>query len=167
VRRAEEFGLLGRVLDDASAAGVVVGGPTGVGKTRLVAEALRDRDEATHQVIHLTYENGLSGDSPTGDRRLIVCVDDGHLFDDESAAEVVRRVRSGRAFLLTVRCCSRSVPRSLSKLWTDELARGLVLERIEIAQGLPTNTTGKFLKRVLQDRLATRLPAQPAELYDL
>ncbi|MFE6282265.1 LuxR C-terminal-related transcriptional regulator [Streptomyces sp. NPDC057877] len=121
--------------------GIVITGPAGCGKTRLVTEAVRGTDWAraagtpeTRQIpyaafAHLLPERAtlhravqlLSG------RRLLV-VDDAHLLDDASAALVHQLAVQGRTRLLIVATDGDPVPGAISRLWTGELLPRLALE---------------------------------------
>ncbi|MFJ9102161.1 LuxR C-terminal-related transcriptional regulator [Streptomyces sp. NPDC102405] len=121
--------------------GIVVTGPAGRGKTRLVTEAVRGTDCARvagtpetrglpfaafahlvpetaslHRAVHL-----LSG------VRLLL-VDDAHLLDDASAALVHQLAVHGRTRLLVVATEGARAPGAISRLWTGELLPRLALE---------------------------------------
>lgn len=138
--------------------GIVVTGPAGRGKTRLVTEAVRGTDCARvagtpetrglpfaafahlvpetaslHRAVHL-----LSG------VRLLV-VDDAHLLDDASAALVHQLAVHGRTRLLVVATDGARAPGAISRLWTGELLPRLALEplpREETAQLLAAGVGG-------------------------
>ncbi|WP_256122788.1 LuxR C-terminal-related transcriptional regulator [Streptomyces sp. LUP47B] len=138
--------------------GIVVTGPAGRGKTRLVTEAVRGTDCARvagtpetrglpfaafahlvpetaslHRAVHL-----LSG------IRLLL-VDDAHLLDDASAALVHQLAVHGRTRLLVVATEGARAPGAISRLWTGELLPRLALEplpREETAQLLAAGVGG-------------------------
>jgi DNA-binding CsgD family transcriptional regulator len=138
--------------------GIVVTGPAGRGKTRLVTEAVRGSDCARvagtpetrglpfaafahlvpetaslHRAVHL-----LSG------VRLLL-VDDAHLLDDASAALVHQLAVHGRTRLLVVATEGARAPGAISRLWTGELLPRLALEplpREETAQLLAAGVGG-------------------------
>ncbi|MFL5994122.1 MAG: LuxR C-terminal-related transcriptional regulator [Streptomyces sp.] len=138
--------------------GIVVTGPAGRGKTRLVTEAVRGTDCARvagtpetrglpfaafahlvpetaslHRAVHL-----LSG------VRLLL-VDDAHLLDDASAALVHQLAVHGRTRLLVVATEGARAPGAISRLWTGELLPRLALEplpREETAQLLASGAGG-------------------------
>ncbi|MEV7735888.1 ATP-binding protein, partial [Streptomyces sp. NPDC088921] len=138
--------------------GIVVTGPAGRGKTRLVTEAVRGTDCARvagtpetrglpfaafahlvpetaslHRAVHL-----LSG------VRLLL-VDDAHLLDDASAALVHQLAVHGRTRLLVVATEGARAPGAISRLWTGELLPRLALEplpREETAQLLAAGVGG-------------------------
>lgn len=138
--------------------GIVVTGPAGRGKTRLVTEAVRGTDCARvtgtpetrtlpfapfahllpetvslHQAVQL-----LSG------VRLLF-VDDAHLLDDASAALVHQLAVHGRTRLLVVATEGAQAPGAVSRLWTGEVLPRLTLEplpRLETAQLLAAGVGG-------------------------
>ncbi|MFF7546496.1 LuxR C-terminal-related transcriptional regulator [Streptomyces canus] len=138
--------------------GIVVTGPAGRGKTRLVTEAVRGTDCARvagtpetrglpfAAFAHLVPENAslhravqlLSG------ARLLL-VDDAHLLDDASAALVHQLAVHGRTRLLVVATDGTRAPGAISRLWTGELLPRLTLEplpREETAQLLAAGVGG-------------------------
>jgi DNA-binding CsgD family transcriptional regulator len=149
--RADELELVRRSLA-AGRSGLVVTGPAGAGKTRLVAEAVRGTDcvraagtpetrdipfaafahllpepVTLHRAVHL-----LSG------ARLLL-VDDAHLLDDASAALVHQLAVHGRTRLLVVATDGAPVPSAVSRLWSGELLPRLALEP------LPREETAELL----------------------
>lgn len=138
--------------------GIVVTGPAGRGKTRLVTEAVRGTDCARvtgtpetrglpfaafahlvpetaslHRAVHL-----LSG------VRLLL-VDDAHLLDDASAALVHQLAVHGHTRLLVVATEGARAPGAISRLWAGELLPRLALEplpREETAQLLAAGVGG-------------------------
>ncbi|MDO0924709.1 LuxR C-terminal-related transcriptional regulator [Streptomyces sp. TG1A-8] len=143
------------LLRDSSAAGrpgIVVTGPAGRGKTRLIAEALRGTGctrvtgtpetrglpfaafahllpdtVSLHRAVHL-----LSG------VRLLV-VDDAHLLDEASAALVHQLAAHGRTRLVVAATDGAPAPGAVSRLWTGELLPRLALEP------LPREDTARLL----------------------
>jgi len=70
-----------------------------------------------------------------GGRRLVLCVDDGQLLDDGSAALVHQLVAAGEAFATTTVRRDDAVPDALRALWKDELCPRLELgelSRVEV-----------------------------------
>ncbi|MCF2130894.1 LuxR C-terminal-related transcriptional regulator [Strepomyces sp. STD 3.1] len=165
--RTDELELVRRSVA-AGRGGLVVTGPAGFGKTRLVTEALRGLDCARaagtpeardipfaafahllpegvtlHRAVHL-----LSG------VRLLL-VDDAHLLDSASAALVHQLAVHGRTRLLVVATEGAAVPGAVSRLWSGELLPRLVLEplpREETAE-LLTAEAGTGLEPLTADRL--------------
>ncbi|MEU6105119.1 LuxR family transcriptional regulator AbsR2 [Streptomyces flaveolus] len=165
--RADELELVRRSLA-AGRGGIVVTGPAGCGKTRLVTEAVRGTDCARaagtpetrgipfaafahllpeavtlHRAVHL-----LSG------VRLLL-VDDAHLLDDASAALVHQLAVHGRTRLLVVATEGAPVPGAVSRLWTGELLPRLTLEPLPRAEtaDLLTAGAGTPLEPLTVDRL--------------
>ncbi|MET7686729.1 LuxR C-terminal-related transcriptional regulator [Streptomyces sp. NPDC005483] len=138
--------------------GIVVTGPAGRGKTRLVTEAVRGTDHARavgtpatrglpfaafahllpetvslHRAVHLLSSVRL------------LLVDDAHLLDDASAALVHQLAVHGRTRLLVVATDGARTPGAISRLWTGELLPRLALEplpREETAQLLAAGAGG-------------------------
>ena len=131
---------------------VVLGGPAGVGKSRLAREIARRagpdvgivRATASAQEVPLgAFADVVPGAGPNGvppdlaDLREAVhalahgllVVDDAHLLDEVSATVVHQVVSSGRArVVLTVRT-GEAAPDAVTALWKDELAvEGLEIE---------------------------------------
>ncbi|WP_217145873.1 LuxR C-terminal-related transcriptional regulator [Streptomyces sp. AC627_RSS907] len=165
--RADELELVRRSLA-AGRNGVVVTGPAGCGKSRLVTEAVRGTEHSRaagtpatggipfaafahllpetvtlHRAVHL-----LSG------VRLLL-VDDAHLLDDASAALVHQLAVHGRTRLLVVATEGVPVPDAVSRLWSGELLPRLALEplpREETAELLAAGA-GVGLEPLTVDRL--------------
>ncbi|MFE9702600.1 LuxR C-terminal-related transcriptional regulator [Streptomyces sp. NPDC005930] len=165
--RSDELELVRRSVG-AGHGGLVVTGPAGAGKTRLVTEAVRGTDCARaagtpetrgtpfaafahllpeavtlHRAVHL-----LSG------VRLLL-VDDAHLLDDASAALVHQLAVHGRTRLLVVATDGAPVPGAVSRLWTGELLPRLALRPMphEDTARLLTDGTGTRLEPLTLDRL--------------
>ncbi|KUO16131.1 LuxR family transcriptional regulator AbsR2 [Streptomyces dysideae] len=155
--RDSELDLVRRSLA-AGRHGIVITGPAGCGKTRLVTEAARGTDCAkvagtpeTRQLpfaafAHLVPETvslHRAVQLLSGVRLLLV--DDAHLLDDASAALVHQLAVHGRTRLLVVATDGAPVPGAVSRLWTGELLPRLALEplpREETAQLLATGAAG-------------------------
>ncbi|MFE9643213.1 LuxR C-terminal-related transcriptional regulator [Streptomyces sp. NPDC006365] len=147
--REGELDLIRRSLA-AGRHGMVVTGPAGCGKTRLVTHAIRDTGCAkvtgtpqTGQLpfaafAHLLPENVSLHRAVQllADVRLLL-IDDAHLLDDASAALVHQLAVHGRTRLLVVVTDGEPVPGAISRLWTGELLPRLGLEplpREDLAQ---------------------------------
>ncbi|WP_033319259.1 helix-turn-helix transcriptional regulator [Streptomyces yerevanensis] len=121
--------------------GIVVTGPAGCGKTRLVTQAVRDTGCAkvtgtpqTRQLPFAAFAHLLPETASLhravqllADVRLLL-VDDAHLLDDASAALVHQLAVHGRTRLLVVVTDGEPVPGAVSRLWTGELLPRLGLE---------------------------------------
>ncbi|MEU6557548.1 LuxR C-terminal-related transcriptional regulator [Streptomyces sp. NPDC046915] len=166
--REDELDLVRRSLTGARH-GIVVTGPSGRGKTRLVTEAVRGTDCARvtgtpetrrldfaafahllpevvslHRAVRL-----LSG------VRLLV-VDDAHLLDDASAALVHQLAVHGRTRLVVIAADDGApVPAAVSRLWTGELLPRLALEPLprEETARLLTAGAGRALEPLTTGRL--------------
>ncbi|MCS0599683.1 LuxR C-terminal-related transcriptional regulator [Streptomyces sp. LP11] len=133
-------------------AGIVVTGPPGHGKTRLLAEAVRGTDHArvtgTPEARHLPFAAfaHLLPDTVSPHRavhllsgpRLLV-VDDAHLLDEASAALVHQLAVHGRTRLLVAAVDGVPAPGAVARLWTGEL-----LPRLTLAP-LPREHTARLL----------------------
>lgn len=155
--RDDELELVRRSVTSARH-GIVVTGPAGSGKTRLVTEAVRGSDCAkvagtpeTRRIpfaafAHLLPENvslHRAVQLLSGTRLLLV--DDAHLLDDASAGLVHQLAVHGRTRLLVVATDGAPVPGAISRLWTGELLPRLSLEplpREETAQLLAAGAGG-------------------------
>ncbi|UIX29086.1 LuxR family transcriptional regulator AbsR2 [Streptomyces sp. GQFP] len=147
--RDDELELLRRSLA-AERHGVVVTGPAGHGKTRLVTEVVRGADCAkvsgtpeTRDIPFAAFAHLLPEEVSlhravqllSGVRTLLV--DDAHLLDDSSAALVHQLAVHGRTRLLVVATDGAPAPGAVSRLWTGEVLPRLPLKplpREETAQ---------------------------------
>jgi DNA-binding CsgD family transcriptional regulator len=175
--RDAELRLVGAALAEGSGGGVVIAGPAGVGKTRLADEVSQlaaargcavEWVRATRSAASIPLgafapllpatelpegvellaraRHALAGRA--GGRRLVLCVDDGHLLDDASAALVHQLVAAGEAFAVVSVRRDEPGPDALRALWKDELAtllelaalpRGEVETLLEAALGAPVD----------------------------
>ncbi|KOV59597.1 hypothetical protein ADL01_35355 [Streptomyces sp. NRRL WC-3618] len=125
--------------------GVVVTGPSGHGKTRLVTEAVRGTDcvkvtgtPETRGIAFAAFAHVFPEPVSlhrafqllTGVRTLLV--DDAHLLDDSSAALVHQLAVHGRTRLLVVATDGAPAPGAVSRLWTGEVLPRLALEPLPI-----------------------------------
>ncbi|WP_210593065.1 LuxR family transcriptional regulator [Streptomyces sp. GESEQ-35] len=148
--------------------GIVVTGPAGCGKTRLVTEAVRGTDCAraagTPETKHIPFAAfaHLLPETVTlhkavqllGTVRTLL-VDDAHLLDDASAALVHQLAVQGRTRLLIVATDGVPVPGAVSRLWTGELLPRFALDplpREETAQ-LSAAGSGGRLEPLTANRL--------------
>ncbi|WP_046728190.1 helix-turn-helix transcriptional regulator [Streptomyces humi] len=132
--------------------GVVVTGPAGVGKTRLITEAVRGTDctrvtgtPETSALPFAAFAHLLPDrvSLPGAVRRLnevrLLVVDDAHLLDEASAALVHQLAVHGRTRLLVAAADPAPVRDAVSRLWTGELLTHVVLEP------LPYDETAQLL----------------------
>ncbi|MFE6623329.1 LuxR C-terminal-related transcriptional regulator [Streptomyces sp. NPDC057740] len=149
--RADELDLVRGSLA-AGRNGIVITGPAGCGKTRLVTEAVRGGDCArvvgtpeTRGIrfaafAHLVPEStSLHGAFQHLSGVRLLLVDDAQLLDDASAALVHQLAVHGRTRLLVVTTDGDPVPGAISRLWTGDLLPRLTLEP------LPREETGLLL----------------------
>lgn len=149
--RADELDLVRGSLT-AGGHGIVITGPEGRGKTRLVTEAVRGGDCArvvgtpeTRGIrfaafAHLVPESAsLHGAFQHLSGVRLLLVDDAHLLDDASAALVHQLAVQGRTRLLVVTTDGAPVPGAISRLWAGDLLPRLTLEP------LPREETGLLL----------------------
>ncbi|MYU66295.1 hypothetical protein GTY91_26935, partial [Streptomyces sp. SID69] len=149
--REDELELV-RAATGAGRRGIVVTGPAGRGKTRLITEAVRGTEHArvtgTPEARHLplaAFAHLLAGTGslPGAVRALsgvrLLVVDDAHLLDEDSAALVHQLAANGRTRLVVAACDEASVPGAVSRLWTGEL-----LPRLALAP-LPEEDTAALL----------------------
>ncbi|MFI1761032.1 LuxR C-terminal-related transcriptional regulator [Streptomyces sp. NPDC020800] len=149
--RADELELARRWLA-AGRPGIVVTGPAGWGKTRLLTEALRGTDcsrvTGTPETRGLPFAAfaHLLPDTVSLHRavqllsgvRLLV-VDDAHLLDEASAALVHQLAVQGRTRLAVAATDGVPAPGAVSRLWTGDLLPRLALEP------LPREDTAQLL----------------------
>ncbi|MFE0517715.1 LuxR C-terminal-related transcriptional regulator [Streptomyces sp. NPDC058954] len=138
--REDELELIRRSLT-AGHHGIVVTGPAGCGKTRLVTEAVRGGDRAraagTPETRHIPFAAfaHLLPESVSLHRAVqllsgvrLLLVDDAHLLDDASAALVHQLAVHGRTRLIVVAADGTPYPAAVARLWTGELLPRLALE---------------------------------------
>ncbi|MFE0252700.1 LuxR C-terminal-related transcriptional regulator [Streptomyces sp. NPDC059010] len=166
--REDELDLVRGALA-AGRHGIVITGPAGCGKTRLVTEAVRGTDCArvagtpeTRRIrfaafAHLVPETAsLHGAFQHLSGVRLLLVDDAHLLDDASAALVHQLAVQGRTRLLVVTTEGAPVPGAVARLWTGELLPRLTLEplpREETARLLAGGTGAAALDPLTVNRL--------------
>ncbi|MGW2959146.1 LuxR family transcriptional regulator AbsR2 [Streptomyces sp. NPDC001220] len=149
--REDELELVRRSLG-IGRQGVVVTGPAGGGKTRLITEAVRGTDcvrvtgtPQTSALPFAAFAHLLPGrlSLPAAIRHLLgvrlLVVDDAHLLDEASAALVHQLAVHGRTRLVVAAADPAPVPGAVSRLWTGELLTRLALEP------LPYDETAQLL----------------------
>ncbi|MEO3811532.1 LuxR C-terminal-related transcriptional regulator [Sphaerisporangium sp. B11E5] len=150
----------------AAGRGVVVFGAAGAGKSRLVAEAVRDlpgvdwarATEATAELPFGAFAHLLPASPPGGNPLRwaasaidspVLVVDDAHLLDPASAGLVHHLALHGTARLfVTVRAGTRP-PDAVVALWKDELLTRLELDPLTLAD------TERMLAEALPGRVET------------
>ncbi|MEU8612947.1 AAA family ATPase, partial [Actinoplanes sp. NPDC048791] len=151
VGRADELTRLTTVATGDTDRGLILSGSAGIGKSRLLHEAVAALPEE-HYAVHRASANiassglpfgGLAQILPTdppaglspagllrwavdglhadsGDRPMVLAIDDAHLLDPPSAALTHLLVREGATLLGTLRT-AEPVPSPISALWTEGL----------------------------------------------
>ncbi|HEX5621923.1 MAG TPA: ATP-binding protein, partial [Solirubrobacteraceae bacterium] len=157
--REAELRLVGEALAAGDTGGVVIAGPAGVGKTRLTTAAA-ELAAARGCAVEWVRASGSARSIPLGafapilpatplpegvellararhalaeraaGRRLVLCVDDGQLLDDASAALVHQLVAAGEAFAVVSLRRGDPPPDALRALWKDDLCRLLDLAEL-------------------------------------
>jgi DNA-binding CsgD family transcriptional regulator/tetratricopeptide (TPR) repeat protein len=137
---------------------VVVAGPAGVGKTRLVREATARLDRSGRRYVTLTgtraassipfgalapiFDSDVGEINPiaaarrellarAGEKRLLVVVDDAHLLDGPSALVLWQLSTEGRIDVLATVRLGEAVPEEVHALWRD--GPGLRLELLPLS----------------------------------
>ncbi|MEV5880438.1 LuxR C-terminal-related transcriptional regulator [Streptomyces sp. NPDC052101] len=160
--RDDELELI-RGASAAGRPGIVVTGPAGRGKTRLITEAVRGTEHArvtgTPEARDLPFAAfaHLLPDTVSLHRavrilsgvRLLV-VDDAHLLDEASAALVHQLAVHGRTRLVVAAVDGAPAPGAVSRLWTGELLPRLALEP------LPCEDTAQLLAAAALEPLTVR-----------
>ncbi|WP_225825555.1 helix-turn-helix transcriptional regulator [Streptomyces naphthomycinicus] len=149
--RADELELVRGALT-AGRPGIVVTGPAGHGKTRLITEALRGTDHVRvtgtpeARDLPLAAFAHLLPDTVSLHRALrmlsgvrVLVVDDAQWLDETSAALVHQLAVHGRTRLVVAAADGAPAPGAVSRLWTGELLPRLALDP------LPREDTARLL----------------------
>ncbi|KOV61855.1 helix-turn-helix transcriptional regulator [Streptomyces sp. MMG1121] len=160
--RADELELV-RGSWAAGRHGIVVTGPAGHGKTRLITEAVRGTDHArvtgTPEARDLPFAAfaHLLPDAVSPQRALrilsgvrLLVVDDAQLLDEASAALVHQLAVHARTRLVVAAVDGAPTPGAVSRLWTGELLPRLAL------QPLPYEDTAQLLAMAGLEPLTVR-----------
>ncbi|MCH5670890.1 LuxR family transcriptional regulator AbsR2 [Streptomyces gilvus] len=179
--REDELELIRRALT-AGHLGIVVTGPAGCGKTRLVTEAVRGSDRAraagTPGTRHIPFAAfaHLLPETVSLHRAVqllsgvrLLLIDDAHLLDDASAALVHQLAVHGRTRLIVVAADDVPCPGAVSRLWTGELLPRLALEPLprEDTEQLLAAGVGGPLEPLTLNRLLHLSRGDPRLLRDL
>jgi DNA-binding CsgD family transcriptional regulator len=176
--RDRELSQIGSALRGSGPGAVMLGGPAGMGKTRLARQALTDLDGvrttwigATRAAVAIpcgAIAPLLPDDAPVGGslvlmraaarrvagwggrHRAVIVVDDAHLLDDASSTVIAHLVTNRLAFvILTVRT-GEPVPDVLTQLCRDGHA-----QRIELVP-LPAATVDRLIDHAAPEHLTAR-----------
>ncbi|WP_318200169.1 helix-turn-helix transcriptional regulator [Streptomyces sp. SCL15-4] len=160
--RAEELELV-RGASAGRRPGIVVTGPAGHGKTRLITEAVRGLDHARvtgtpeARDLPLAAFAHLLPDTLSPHRALralsgvrVLVVDDAQLLDETSAALVHQLAVHGRTRLIVAAADGVRAPGAVSRLWTGEL-----LPRLALGP-LPGEDTARLLAGTALEPLTVR-----------
>ncbi|MFJ8589639.1 LuxR C-terminal-related transcriptional regulator [Streptomyces sp. NPDC093595] len=184
VGRDRDLNRLIRLLNrTAGKSGVLIAGPSGVGKTRLASEAMR-RLIHRHSFIRMipagTGESDFliserqttSASVPVDQildflnaeekrhRNTIFFLDDAHLLDATAAWTILEQARQGTARLLVTMNTEGSPALPVMSLWKDEL-----LHRVDL-RPLDTEASRRLATLMLEQRLAPQTSARLAQLSD-
>jgi DNA-binding CsgD family transcriptional regulator len=190
VELASRIACLEAVLDIclSGGAGALLVGPAGIGKTRLLGEALSRLEargwhterfvasEATSEVpfgplisllpsgggdrtqLHASVRQQLR--ERADDRRCVIGIDDSHLLDPASMACVVDLVHHGDVAVLLTARTGGGLPIGLTRLWTSD-----ALVRVEVGP-LDRQETVILAEALLGGRVAPELAALLTELAE-
>ena len=168
------------------AAGIVVAGPAGVGKTRLAREALAHSGGATVVWAHGSTAarplplGAFAGvlDAPAGDaagtiaraldqlarrQQLVLAVDDAHLLDEHSAIVLHRVVVRRLAPTVVTLRAGEPAPDTVTSLWKDDHLPRLDLAPLDVAEttGLIAQVLGGPVESASAHRLWTLTEGSP------
>ncbi|MCO5999480.1 helix-turn-helix transcriptional regulator [Actinoallomurus rhizosphaericola] len=147
VGRVDEMAEIRAAARDRVKGGLLIAGPAGVGKSRLLREACADWDVVSVQATRAgaglplgAFAPHLPPDPPvdTGPAGMVrwaaealagrvIAVDDAHLLDDASATLLLHLAAAGRAFLLLTVRSREPAPDAITALWKDDWVARLEL----------------------------------------
>lgn len=187
VGRRAELTEIADALGDHTSTGVVLVGPSGVGKTELARHAVWTAHAAGFVAATVTATRAAStipfgalepivGDAVeassvgllrsirdwilemAGGGPMVLLFDDAHLLDDMSATLVLRLAREEQVFVLATVRSGEDAPDSITALWKDAGAR-----RIDVAP-LDLSQTEELLRRTLGGPVAVPALSRLVEL---
>jgi DNA-binding CsgD family transcriptional regulator len=191
--RAEELRSVAAAVRPG-AAGILVAGPAGVGKTRLAREALAVHEDRAATVVWAQGSaaarpfplGAFAGllDVPAGDaaetitgalgqlarlQRLVLAVDDAHLLDEHSALVLHRLVLQRLAPVLVTVRAGEQAPDPVTSLWKDDHLPRLELAPLDAAAtvGLVARVLGGPVESASAHRLWTLTEGSPLFLRHL
>ncbi|MFF8996548.1 LuxR C-terminal-related transcriptional regulator [Streptomyces achromogenes] len=160
--RSQELELV-RAASTGGRPGIVVTGPAGHGKTRLITEAVRGLDHARvtgtpearglplAAFAHLLPDTvSLHGAVRALSGVRVLVVDDAQLLDETSAALVHQLAVHGRTRLIVAAADGAPAPGAVSRLWTGDLLPRLLLGP------LPHEDTARLLAGAALEPLTVR-----------
>jgi DNA-binding CsgD family transcriptional regulator len=169
VGRERELARVAAALGRPDAAGLLLAGPAGVGKTRLATECARIAEKVGFRCVRVLATRAAAGVPlgalapllPADSRRtgprgnwlraaadaiaggpgpLLLVVDDAHLLDNASATVVQQLAAPDRAFVVLTTRTGLPAPEPLLALWKDA-----IVERLDLAP-----LTGRDVDRILE-----------------
>jgi DNA-binding CsgD family transcriptional regulator len=182
IGRTSERQQLQAVISPEATAGLVISGPPGVGRTRLLQEAALLAQEqgweiswfrATYPSVATSVEQLLrvlvNGRPRGSDRPRLFVVDDAHLLDPATAALVYELAATGSATVVVSICTAIHPAWPVTSLWKDGLCDRLDLSPLARAdaQALAQHLLGGPVAMNLGDRLWRVASGNPLHLTEL
>ncbi|WP_460370306.1 AAA family ATPase, partial [Actinocorallia lasiicapitis] len=164
--RDQEQQLLRRLLlRPRGRRGVMIAGPAGVGKTRLLEEAVaqlpRDTSIRYPAEFDVSWVRRLSGPGQRPAGRQALVIDDAHLLDSDQSAAVLELARRGGTVLLLAADLDRdTVPAEVTALWKDDH-----VARIDLSP-LDGEAIRELAEAMLKGRICEATAAQFAALCE-
>lgn len=195
--RETELSMLGSVLDGrVNTSGVVLTGPAGVGKTRLLRESLARAAECGYRVelvkatratasVPLAAVSGLFPENARDydgfelyrltvrrlreDGPVLLAVDDAHLLDEGSAGLVHHLVADGCVTLVATVVAGHRVADAITALWKDELVSAVLVSALPdgVIDELVRNALPGKVSGVTHARLRSLAGGNPLYLREL